>query len=183
MKLNWVHRLSAFVCVLLISGLDANAALNPQFKIDGILGDSTQAQYADDHVEVYGYNHELIAPFDMATGQATGKRQHRPFKFLKRMSRNSSQFANLWTKGQVIRSAEFKVLGNDSNTGETQQIYVYRFTNLRIISIRDWTANTFDPNTAGQPNYQEISFVYQTIEWQSLPDGPVAQDSWAGTQQ
>jgi type VI secretion system secreted protein Hcp len=183
MKLNWIYRLSALVCVLLISGLDLNAAPNAQFKLDGITGDSTLPEYAADHVEVYGYNHEVIAPIDLATGQASGKRQHRPFKILKRLSRNSSQFANAWTRNQAIRSAEFKVFGNDPDTGERLQIYVYKFTNLRIISIRDWTANTFDPNTAAQPSYQEISFVYQTIEWQALPDGPVAQDSWAGAQQ
>lgn len=182
MKLNWIHRLSALICVLLISGLDVNGALNSQFKIDGILGDSLVTEYADDHVEVYGYNHEVIAPVDLATGQASGRRQHRPFKILKRMSRNSSQFANLWSKNQVIRNAEFKVFANNLDTGVIEQIYVYRFTNLRIVSIRDWTANTLDSTTANHPTYQEISFVYQSVEWQSLPDGPIAQDSWT-TQQ
>ena len=181
MKINLFHRLCALLCVLLLSGIDLGAAISPQFKIHGITGDSTFSEYPD-HVEVHGYNHEVTSPIDLATGQATGKRQHRPFKILKRLSGNSSQFANAWVRNEVIRSAELKVLGNSPITGEVQIIYAYRFTNIRIISIRDWVVNNLEPNPATLPPLQEISFVYQTIEWQSMPDGPVTQDTWAGAQ-
>ena len=176
MKTNWFYRLCALVCVLFISGIDATAALNAYFKADDILGDSVMQGY-EDYTEVHGYNHEVTAPVDVQTGQATGRRQHRPFKILKRISINSPQFENVLVKNQVIPSAEFKLLRANPNTGRNEAYYIYRFTNVRIVSVRDWAPNNQDLSVAAYPHLQEISFVYQAISWE-VPGGPVAEDSW-----
>jgi type VI secretion system secreted protein Hcp len=177
MKMNPLYRVCALLCVLLISGFDVSAALNAYFKADGISGDSTRTGWQD-YLEVNGFSHEVIAPIDAQSGQATGKRQHKPFKILKEISKNSPQFETFLISGRPIANAELKLL-RASQTGQEENYYIYKFKGVRIISVRDWMANNNDPNAVRYPHLQEITFVYQSIEWQSLPDGTSALDDWS----
>lgn len=178
MKMKITHRLCALVCVLLISGFDASAALNAYFKADTITGDATRAGF-EDFTEVNGYNHEVSSPYDPQTGLATGKRQHRPFKILKEISRSSVDFESAWVKGQTLKSAELR-LYRPSQTGLDVNYYTYRFVGVRIVSIRDWMPNNRDSSVLSIPHTQEISFTYDTIEWEFVPGRAAATDSWSG---
>jgi type VI secretion system secreted protein Hcp len=178
MKTKIIHRrLCALLCVFLMSGIDAVAALNAYFKADTITGDSTRANL-ESFTEINGYNHEVSAPFDPQTGLATGKRQHRPFKIVKEISRSSVDFHNAWVQGQTLKSAELR-LYRQSQTGQEVNYYTYRFVGIRIVSIRDWMANNNDSNVLSLPYMQEISFTYDTIEWTFVQGGVTATDHWS----
>ena len=176
MKVNMIHRLCALLCVLLISGFDATAALNAYFRADNISGDGTRKGF-ENYTEINGYNHEVSSPFDPQTGLATGKRQHRPFKILKELSRSSIDFHNAWVKNQTLKSAELK-LYRPGATGVEVHYYTYRFVGVRVVSIRDWMPNNNDSSVASFPHMQEISFTYDTIEWEFVSGGVIATDSW-----
>jgi len=180
MKIKLIHRLCALLCVLLISGFDASAALNAYFKASNITGDVTRAGL-EDFTEVNGYNHEVIAPFDPQTGLATGKRQHRPFKIVKEISRSSVDFQNALVKGQTLKNAELR-LYRQLQTGQEVNYYTYRFIGIRIVSIRDWMPNNNDTAVLQLPHMQEISFTYDTIEWEFVNPSAVATDTWSQSQ-
>jgi len=177
MKIKMPHRLCALFCAFLISGLDATAALNAYFKADLISGDGTRKGF-ENYTEINGYNHEVSSPFDPQTGLPTGKRQHRPFKIIKELSRSSIDFHNVWVRGQTLKGGELKLYRLGS-TGVEVNYYTYRFTGIRIVSIRDWMANNNDSAVANLPHMQEISFTYDTIEWDFPSGGVTATDSWA----
>jgi type VI secretion system secreted protein Hcp len=176
MKTKLSHRLCALVCALLISGFDASAALNAYFKATGITGDVTRPGL-EDFTEVNGYNHELIAPFDPSTGLATGKRQHRPFKIVKEITRSSIDFENTLVQGQTLKNAEIR-LYRQNQVGQDINYYTYRFVGVRIVSVRDWMPNNKDPAVVQFPHMQEISFTYETIEWEYVNGGFKATDTW-----
>ena len=176
MKIKMTHRLCALLCVFLVSGFDAAAALNAYFKADEITGDVTRAGL-EDYTEVNGYNHEVSSPFDPQTGLPTGKRQHRPFKIVKEISRSSVDFMDAWVKGKTLKQAELK-LYRAGQTGVEVNYYTYRFVGLRVVSVRDWMPNNNDSTVANFPHMQEISFTYDTIEWVYVQGNIVVSDSW-----
>ena len=177
MKIKMIHRVCALFCALLLSGLDASAALNAYLVATDIRGDSTRSSWQG-YVEIVGYNHEVSSPFDPQTGLATGKRQHKPFKILKELSASSVDFETAMIRGRSLANVEFKLV-RPSQTGQETIYYIYRFTNARIVSVRDWMANNNDSSTLQLPQMQEISFVYETIEWEAVPSGATASDTWA----
>lgn len=165
------------MCVFLISGFDAGAALNAYFRADTIPGDSMR-KGLENFTEVNGYNHEVSSPFDPATGLATGKRQHRPFKIVKEVSRSSIALRDAWIKGLTIKNAELR-LYRPSQIGAEVNYFTYRFVGIRIVSIRDWMANNNDAAVVNLPHMQEITFTYDTIEWVYMETGEAATDTWS----
>jgi len=176
MKTTFMHRLCALFCAFLISGFDASAALNAYFQATDIRGDSSRSAWQG-YVEIVGYNHEISSPFDPQTGLTTGRRQHRPFKILKELSASSVDFETALTKGKTLANVQLKLV-RQSPTGQEIVYYIYRFTNARIVSVRDWMPNNRDASTSQFPQMQEISFTYETIEWEAQPSGFTATDSW-----
>ena len=164
------------MCVFLISGFDVGAALNAYFRADTIPGDSMR-KGLESFTEVNAYNHEVSSPFDPATGLASGKRQHRPFKIVKEVSRSSIRLQDAWTKGLTLKSAELK-LYRPSSLGAEVNYYTYRFIGIRIVSIRDWMANNNDSAVASLPHMQEITFTYDTMERVFVETGEIAADTW-----
>ena len=165
-----------FIAMLVGAAPDAHAAAEAYFKATNIPGDSLRELWKD-YTAVFGYNHEVIAPIDVATGQATGKRQHRPFKILKEVSRNSPGFEQALVKGATLPSAELRIIKTNP-AGEEFVAYIYRFTNVRIISIRDWMPNSLESSDPGAPYRQEVAFTYTGIEWESTESRTIASDSW-----
>lgn len=164
-----MKRLLLSLGLALLVGARAAAApevVQAYFKADNIPGDATRARW-ESYVNLIGYSHEVVTPRDPASGLPTGKRQHKPFTILKENSANSPVFHQAQIKNTVIPKAELILVKLNPNGDGTEIIaYTYRFTNVRIVSIRDWMPNSTEHLT-GAPYPQEIAFTYSTIEWDS----------------
>lgn len=177
MKTKLTRHLCALLCVFFISCFDAGAGLSAFFKATNITGDS-QRVGREEFTEVSAYNHEVISPFDPQTGLLTGKRQHRPFKIVKEVTRSSVDFENALVKGQTLKTAELRLF-RIAPDGREENYYIYRFIGVRIVSVRDWMPNNRDPSADSFSYMQEISFTYDTIEWEYVDGGVTATDIWA----
>ena len=60
-------------------------------------------------MEVTGFEMEMISPRDMASGQATGKRQHTPILIQKATGAASSQFFKAFTTNEQLTTVTFEV--------------------------------------------------------------------------
>ena len=154
----------------------APAAYESYFRADDISGDSIRTAWTG-HTAVIGYTHEVSAVRD-SNGQPTGKRQHAPFKILKEVSVNSPQFAGKLVRNQAIATADLLLMKTDANGVEINH-YTYHFTGVKILSIRNWVANSAAAASATYDTreLEEISFTYETIEWESLTARRSATDS------
>ena len=68
-------------------------ALNAHLKLVGqkqgqIKGSVTQ-KGREDSILVHAYSHEILFPHDLATGQSSGKRQHKPLVIVKDVDRST----------------------------------------------------------------------------------------------
>lgn len=163
--------LTAFTFLTVVAS--APAAYEAYFRADDINGDSTRTAWAG-HTAVIGYTHEVNAVRD-SNGQPTGKRQHAPFKILKEVGVNSPQFMAKLVRNQAIATADLKLVMANASGVEVNH-YTYHFTGVKILSIRNWVANSTAAASATR-ELEEVSFTYETIEWESVTGGRSTTDS------
>src|ERR1700675_4810054 len=69
-----------------------------QFQGDpGFRGSTTQ-------IAVYSLTQDLKVPFDAASGQSTGRRQHSPLTIVKELDKSSPQFFTAAASNEILRS-------------------------------------------------------------------------------
>lgn len=150
-------------------------AAEAYLKATGIPGDSKRELWRD-YVEVQAYTHEVISPRDPASGLPTGKRQHMPFKIVKRVNNSSPVLMDKLVKNSTISSVELNLVATDPN-GEEYVSYVYKLENVKVVGIRNWAPNNYEPSVSSYPAFEEVTFTYQTITWESKDGKTVATDT------
>ena len=101
-------------------------------------------------VQVSGYSHEIVSPRDIATGQATGKRQHKPLTIVKQWSGTTPLLLNALITNEVLQKVEITL-----SHGSTP----FARVTLRDASISDYSVSN---------ETESWSFTYQRITWESL---------------
>ena len=61
---------------------------------------------------------ETVSPRDVATGQASGKRQHKPIRFTKEWGAASPQIYQALVTNEVLKSVLFEFVRTDSKGAE-----------------------------------------------------------------
>jgi type VI secretion system secreted protein Hcp len=127
-------------------------------------------------IALIAVEHSIVSPRDLATGMASGKRQHSPITLTKETDRTSPLFYRLISRNEVIPKAEifFFGLGTQGGltTGRETNLYTITLTKAFVSNIVfggriDEAAKERDR----LPLTERISFVYDSIlwEWKETP--------------
>jgi len=83
-------------------------------KLDGVEGDSTDVRHRGwfDVVAVFYGGSQINMPRDPSTGQATGKRQYKPFRIVVCVGRNFANIASLGQNSKALRGGEIVFVSN-----------------------------------------------------------------------
>jgi type VI secretion system secreted protein Hcp len=106
-----------------------------QFKGEGI-----QDKRKDKWLPVLSFNMEVISPRDIATGQASGKRQWKPISIVKEWGAASPQLLAACSTNEVLSDVVIEF----SKTNVNGEEYVYqqiKLTNATISSVDRFTGN------------------------------------------
>jgi len=141
-----------------------------------LLGEVTQAGREGWH-KLQAYSHEIVSPRDAASGQATGKRQHKPFRIVKLINKGSPPLLTALVKNEKLPAVEVSVW-TPGQSGQEVKVLTYKRTDAFVASIRPWMPNKNDPSTQNYPPAEEISFTYQKIEVIFHNGNIVAEDDW-----
>lgn len=129
-------------------------------------------------IQVFAFSHEVVSPRDPATGQATGKRQHQPFRCVLAQSKATPLLFAALAKNEKIPKVTINFFKASQTSGVETLYYKIELTNASLSSVRPWMANVKDPTVANFGSQVEIAFVYEKITW-TATDGPVtSEDSW-----
>lgn len=181
--------LPGILTLLLLTGLVAAAQTYPDanstvvMKLEGeksgvMRGEIVQKGREGFH-RLLAYSHEIVSPRDPATGQATGKRQHQPFRIVKYLNQSSPLLLTALANNERLKTVTIDIWGIDrAGTGVERKLLTYVLTGATIISLRPWMPNKSDTSAASYPPAEEIAFVYQSIEVTWTDGGIVGQDSW-----
>lgn len=126
---------------------------------------------------VIAFNHELQSPRDPQTGQATGKRMHKPFVIIKEIDKSSPLLYTALINNENIIIWVLQCFAARS-TGVEVNHYTVKLTNAKISDIRSTMLNNKVPENIKMPLMEEVSFVYEKIEWTWVDGGITAIDDW-----
>jgi type VI secretion system secreted protein Hcp len=125
---------------------------------------------------VFAYEHELTIPRDIATGQASGKRQHKPLVITKELDKASPILAQACVDGDRIKSAQLKFYRIAQ--GLEEHYYTIELKNAVIVDVKDYMPNTMDPKFSSYGHMEDISFTYEEITWTHEVDHKMGTDNW-----
>lgn len=175
--------MGAITCVLMVLPVWAAPPVYlVHLKANGteIHGDSTvTSMERENSIECLSYSEEVWTPREPGTGQATGRRQYLPITFTKRVDKSSPFLHKALTENQLL-DGEFRFFRpNPAGDGTEQHYFTIKFFDGHVSSIRRISPDTLDPVNANRPVIEEVSIVFERIEWTYEPNGATHNDSWS----
>jgi type VI secretion system secreted protein Hcp len=129
------------------------------------------------------YQHEVQSPRDVATGQASGKRQHKPIVFTKEWGASSPQYFQALVTNEWLESVLFEFY-HTNKQGKEEVYYTIKLVNATVCNIRYMTGageSATSAKTTGAYDtheLEEISFTYQRIEVEHQLAKTAVIDDW-----
>ncbi len=161
-------------------------ALNAFLKLKGekqgeIKGSVTQ-KGREGKIMVIAASHELITPRDIASGLPVGRHTHKPFVITKPLDKSSPLLYSALVNNENMAVWELQfwtTAAGGVSTGTEKQHYTVKLSNARITGIRFIMPNNKITELAKLTEYEEVEFVYESIEWLWTDGGITASDKWA----
>lgn len=154
------------------------AYLDLQLQSAGkIKGDSTTATLGRKGlIEVWAFLHEVTAPRDPATGQATGRRIQKPIRWTTPVGTASAPLFHGLVGNETVVKASFRFFKRDRAGKELEH---FRVT-LEDGTISDMTTRLPDvkADLAPHDEYHELEFTYRKITIENLVARNSASDDW-----
>ena len=154
-----------------------NAYLTILAEKQGPIRGSVTHKGREGKILVFAVMHEIVCPRDPASGRPTGKRVHKPFIVTKELDRSTPLLYSVLTNNENIKAWELQ-FWQPSPAGVERQHFTVRLTNAHMSSIHFRMANTRSARAARLPEYEEIAFTYQKIEWTWTDGGLSTEDDW-----
>jgi type VI secretion system secreted protein Hcp len=121
---------------------------------------------------------ETTSPRDVATGQASGKRIHKPIVITKEWDAASPQIFSALVSNENLKTVLFEFVKNDA-AGREEIYYTITLTNAAVSNIHsylDLTDTSGDSYDAHE--LEDVSFVFQKIEIENKKAKTMAADDW-----
>jgi type VI secretion system secreted protein Hcp len=171
---------SIIVAVLSLAMLCAASGAHAQFvfcKVEGqkqgiIRGDST-FKGLEDWIPVLSLASGVHSPFDAATGQSSGKRQHQPLTIVKNLDRASPLLFLAAVTNEILKTVDCNFY-RTAATGEAQVYFHIQLRNARIVED-DLAGN----GLVNQGVRETIQLTFQTILLEDIPGKTSAEDDWS----
>jgi type VI secretion system secreted protein Hcp len=140
----------------------------------GVIHAGTTVKGWEDYIPVLSLSSAVTVPYDAASGQATGKRQHAPIAITKALDRASPLLFLAAVTNENLTEVLCKFLRNNPRGAGTVEVFFeLRLSNARIVS--DGVSGNTQVNNG---MHESVSFVFQRIEWTYTDGGVTAFDDW-----
>jgi type VI secretion system secreted protein Hcp len=142
-------------------------------KTGQIKGDVTQ-KGKEGWFQLFNYSHEIVSPRDVASGQATGRRQHKPIVVTRRVGAGSPLLMQALVNNETLTEVRFSFWQPQTRafgSGVEVNYYNVSLANASIASYKQF-------NLPGVGLMEEIQFTYQKIEMTLTDGGVTANDDW-----
>jgi type VI secretion system secreted protein Hcp len=129
------------------------------------------------------YDHSIVSPRDIATGQPSGKRQHGPITITKEWGPASPMLFSALVSNELLTSVLFEFY-KTTPEGVEEVYYTVTLTNATVSQVHYTTGTGESASSAKtQSSYdthelEEVSFTYQKIEIESKTGQTMASDDW-----
>jgi len=158
-------------------------ALNANLRIEGqkqgVIKGSVIQKGREDSILVIAFNHEILSPRDLVSGEPTGQRQHKFLTITKEIDRATPQLMNALVTNELLKKWELR-FWRPTISGVDKQFFTIQLFNASITNIRMEMLNNAYPENQNHKECEHISFSYKKISW-TYEDGAItAADDWMG---
>ncbi len=145
-----------------------------------VKGESSQESLGrKDTIECIYYEHAVTTAREANTNVLSGRRQHAPILIRKHIDKSSPMLLQGLTTNEKVSEGVFKFYRpNPTGDGTTEQYYTVSIKNANIASVRQISPDTKDKNEVHSAPLEEVTFVFQDIEWRHETGKTSAADSW-----
>lgn len=154
-----------------------NAYLTLKGQKQGAFNGPVTQKGREGSILVHSFSNEILSPRDPQSGLPTGKRTHKPIHILKEVDKTSPQFWSALVDNENLTEWVLRFWSTTAN-GVEKQTYTIELVNASIASVREYMPDNEDPTKANLPLLEEVSFVYQKIEWTWMDPTVSASDDW-----
>jgi type VI secretion system secreted protein Hcp len=118
------------------------------------------------------------SPRDIATGQASGKRQHNPIAIVKEWGASSPQLFQACATNEVLKTVSLEFIKTDA-AGKEAVYHTIKLTNATISKIEQYTEEVAKhEESADTHELEKVSFTFQKIEMENKIGKTSALDDW-----
>ncbi len=143
----------------------------------GPIAGSVTQKGREESIEVISFSHEIVAPRDPASGRPTGKRMHKPMTITKPVDRASPILHAVLTSNENLTDVTLRIF-RPNPAGVERHAFTVRMMNATIAAMNFRLLNSRQARYAKVPEIEDVSFVYQRIEWLWLEGNIGADDDW-----
>jgi type VI secretion system secreted protein Hcp len=120
--------------------------------------------------------YELAAPYDQATGQITGKRQHKPVSIVKSIDQASPQLLQAWVTNETLTTVKIEFWRPVPEAAGSY--FVIALTNAVIVDFLFGSPDKPVVVGVAREEFETVTMTYQKIVWTWSPSGASASDDW-----
>jgi type VI secretion system secreted protein Hcp len=124
-----------------------------------------------DQSRVLKFSYSVVSPRDVSTGQARGKRQHKPIVITREPGAASPQFFTALVTNEVLKPVVIQFLRVNVKTGVSEVQQVITLTNATISDFRQYVGD--DGRWL-----EDAAFAFQQIQIENKSGKTMAVDSW-----
>jgi type VI secretion system secreted protein Hcp len=125
------------------------------------------------------FSYGVQAPRDVATGMASGKRQHAPVVAVKEVGASSPQLFQACTTNEVLKSVLFEFV-RTTKEGKEEVYFAIKLTNATVASVKQYTAGSAKHSDATDVHeLEEAAFTFERVDMEHRVAKTSASDDWA----
>jgi len=149
-------------------------------KQGSVRGESSQDSLGrKDTIECIYYEHAVTTAREANTNVLTGRRQHAPILIRKQIDKSSPVLMQGLTTNERVTEGVFRFYRpSPAGDGSTEQFYTVTIKNANIASVKQVSPDTKDRSEVHAAPLEEVTFVFQDIEWRHETGKTSAADSW-----
>ncbi|PWI77356.1 type VI secretion system tube protein Hcp [Enterobacter sp. CGMCC 5087] len=147
---------------------------------DAFTADSVGNNYVEGHKDemmVQAFKHIITVPTDPQSGQPSGLRVHKPFKFTVTLNKAVPLLYNALASGELLDGVALKWY-RISAQGQREHFFTTALTDATIVDINLHMPHCQDENEANYTQLVEVSLAYRKIEWEHIVGNTSGSDDW-----
>lgn len=159
--------------------MSLNAYLRLKGNDQGEIKGSVNQKGKEGAIFVHAATHHLVAPTAILDSNSMGgKLHHQPFKLIKETDRSTPFLYRALVNNEIFSEFRLDFYRQSGNAVLVQNVYSIKLINPRIIGIDFQMPHSLKADDNKLNEFEEISFVYERIEWQWYAGNAVFSTNW-----
>ncbi len=144
------------------------------------MADSVGDAYVEGHEDemmVQAFSHDVTVSTDPQSGQPSGQRTHKPFKFTVSLNKAVPLLYNALASGEYLSEVTLRWY-RTSRFGYQENFFTTKLYSAVVTNIECEMPHCQDPENASFTQNLTVSIAYRGIRWEHLNSGTLGSDDW-----